>query len=73
MTEDGFLANAESPVPSPGGRESRQEGRRVQGVAVAEAVLRRLLQEAPLHRFQHFMRVVLNEFILPLDTSATGR
>ncbi|CAL8471190.1 g10732 [Coccomyxa elongata] len=67
VTEDGFLAAA-----SPGGTELAPQGR-MQGAAVAEGALRALLPETAQHRFQHLMRIVLNEFIVPLNPDAGGR
>lgn len=45
----------------------------MQGAAVAEGALRALLPETAQHRFQHLMRIVLNEFIIPLNPDAGGR
>ena len=45
----------------------------MQGAAVAEGALRALLPDAAQHRFQHLMRIVLNEFIIPLNPGACGR
>lgn len=46
---------------------------RMQGAAMAEGALRALLPETAQHRFQHLMRIVLNEFIIPLSPDAGGR
>ena len=53
-------------------KSGRMQGR-MQGAAMAEGALRALLPETAQHRFQHLMRIVLNEFIIPLNPSAGGR
>jgi hypothetical protein len=40
---------------------------------VAEALLRRLLPDLAPQAFQHFMRVVWHDILIPLDPTRTGR
>ncbi|EIE19554.1 hypothetical protein COCSUDRAFT_67698 [Coccomyxa subellipsoidea C-169] len=69
VTEEGFLASA---CPSPAAAGSSTQAT-IQTAAVAEAVLRRVLSETAMPRFQHLMRIVLHDFIKPLDPTASCR
>jgi hypothetical protein len=45
----------------------------LRGSSTAEAMLRRLLPDLAPQSFQHFMRVVWHDILIPLDPTRTGR